>query len=80
MLRGVLIAGSAALVGWVLFFQILIPYAFNRPMFGLFRSRDRLDLENDLAELRAEEDNYHLEEELERSARRNDDHARQINK
>jgi hypothetical protein len=74
-----LIIGAAVFLGWVLFFQILIPWATDRPLFGMFKSRERWELEQAIIDARAEADLYELEDELDETEKKNIDKARGIN-
>ena len=55
MLKGILIVTLVTGVSWVFFFQILIPYIFDEPMFSFFRHPEVRELEEMIAE--AKQDN-----------------------
>lgn len=55
MLKGILIITLVTATSWVFFFQILIPWCFDEPMFAFFRHPEVRELEDMIVE--AKQDN-----------------------
>lgn len=53
-MKGFLVIAIAVGAGWLFFFQLLLPWVFDRPLFPFFKSRERIELEEEIAQ--AEED------------------------